>query len=243
MEKMELFHVHTVRCKHASNDNDEEYIVKAIGMGADKITFTDHAPFPENPFGNRMDIEELSEYVETLNRLREKYKHKIQVDIGLEIEYLPSYENYYQALQESEQFDLLMLGQHFYELEPGEYSFSFSPDEQRKYEAKGCCEAMLKGIRTGYFDVVAHPDRIFRRCGEWNSKLETLSQQLIQFAMEYGMILEKNLSSMESAQNYRPEFWSLVPKECKIKIGTDAHSILELERIYAYSKEGSHVKI
>ena len=25
-------------------------------------------------------------------------------------------------------------------------------------------EAMIYGIRTGYFDVVAHPDRIFRRC-------------------------------------------------------------------------------
>ena len=90
---------------------------------------------------------------------------------------------------------------------------------------------MLNGMQTGYFDVVAHPDRIFRKCGAWGRELEILSQRLIQAAMEHGMILEKNLSSMETTQNYRPQFWELVPKECQVKIGTDAHSILELERI------------
>ncbi len=49
-----LFHVHTFQCGHAEHVPDEAYILRAIDMGADSIWFADHAPFPGNPFGNRM---------------------------------------------------------------------------------------------------------------------------------------------------------------------------------------------
>lgn len=41
-----VFHVHTKRCGHASDEPDELYIKRAVEMGAESITFTDHAPFP-----------------------------------------------------------------------------------------------------------------------------------------------------------------------------------------------------
>ena len=77
----ELFHIHTHRCKHASSEADVEYVEKAIELGARKIVFTDHAPFPDNPFGNRMDIEELPEYIDSLAELKNTYKKKIEEDI------------------------------------------------------------------------------------------------------------------------------------------------------------------
>ncbi len=95
MNNKHLFHIHTYRCGHAGNENDEAYILKALELGAKKLTFTDHAPFPENPFGNRMNYEQLDEYISTLSALKEKYREKIKIEIGLEIEYLPDYENYY----------------------------------------------------------------------------------------------------------------------------------------------------
>ena len=87
----EIFHVHTYRCKHGSDEKDEELIQCAISLGAEKIVFTDHVPFPENPFRNRMDIEELDEYLETLFALKEKYQNQIDIKIGFEVEYLPKY--------------------------------------------------------------------------------------------------------------------------------------------------------
>jgi histidinol-phosphatase (PHP family) len=66
----EIFHVHTYRCKHASDESDEKLIQCAISLGAKKIVFTDHVPFPENPFRNRMEIEEIGEYLETLFALK-----------------------------------------------------------------------------------------------------------------------------------------------------------------------------
>lgn len=50
-----IFHVHTRRCKHASDDNNEKYIQRALQLGANKIVYTDHVPFPGDPFTNRMD--------------------------------------------------------------------------------------------------------------------------------------------------------------------------------------------
>lgn len=64
------------RCKHGADESDATIIQKAISLGGKKITFTDHVPFPENPFGNRMDYEELDEYFETLSSLQEKYQYK-----------------------------------------------------------------------------------------------------------------------------------------------------------------------
>ncbi|MEI3259171.1 MAG: hypothetical protein ACLTT3_06135 [Roseburia faecis] len=32
-----IFHVHTRRCKHASDENDEEYIRRALQLGANEI--------------------------------------------------------------------------------------------------------------------------------------------------------------------------------------------------------------
>ena len=81
-----LFHVHTYRCGHAENISEELYIEKAITLNASDIWFTDHAPFPNDPFGGRMKYEQLNEYIDTLLQLKEKYKEEINVHIGLEIE-------------------------------------------------------------------------------------------------------------------------------------------------------------
>ena len=109
-----IFHVHTYRCKHASEELDEEYIKTALSFGAEKITFTDHCPFPENPFGNRMDMEQLSEYIDSLNHLKEKYQEQIKIEIGLEVEFLPSMIKFYEELKHLN-LNPLIIGQHFYQ--------------------------------------------------------------------------------------------------------------------------------
>lgn len=73
----ELFHVHTYRCKHVGDEREIEYAKRAIELGAGRITFTDHAPFPGNPFGHRMKMEELDDYIDTLVSLRDKMSLKL----------------------------------------------------------------------------------------------------------------------------------------------------------------------
>jgi len=66
----EIFHVHTKRCKHASDEEDYLYVESAIRLNADRIVFTDHVPFPGNPFGFRMDMEELPGYISSMKALK-----------------------------------------------------------------------------------------------------------------------------------------------------------------------------
>ena len=127
-----LFHVYTVRCGHAKMAPDEEYIKKAIGLGATDFWFTDHAPFPDNPFGGRMKYEELPEYISTLKNLKDRYQRQIKIHIGLEIEYFEGYDRggYYQELSDNSDLEILLLGQHMAEA-PGDgkhYTFEWSKE-------------------------------------------------------------------------------------------------------------------
>ncbi len=222
----EVFHVHTYRCKHAGNTPDKDYIEKAIELGAPRIVYTDHAPYPGNPFGNRMEIEQLPEYVATLSRLKEEYRDRIEIMIGLEAEYLPGFREYLYELKNGHGLDLLIMGQHFYEREPGRYSFS---DEDKSDEFRGLCRAMTEGIRTGLFDVVAHPDRAFRRRESFGDEETEFARELINAASLEGVFLEKNISSMHRKRQFWKEFWEILPEQSIAVYGIDAHSVGEIE--------------
>ena len=228
VKNTDLFHVHTYRCKHAEDIRDEVYVKKAIALGATGILFSDHTPFPGDPFGNRMDYAQLPEYLDTIHSLQEKYADVIRVRIGLEAEYLPSYHGFYEELRSDPRLDFLMIGQHMYEISPGRYSFHLSPTERDTQEHIGCVEGMLQGIESGLFDVIAHPDRCFKRQKEWTEELTVLSKNLIHSACTAGIKIEKNLESMKRDRNYWEEFWALVPGHEDVVVGTDAHSIDEL---------------
>lgn len=223
----EIFHVHTKRCRHAGDDEDFRYVESAINLSADRIVFTDHAPFPGNPFRNRMEMDELPEYVAAMKALKKEYAGRIEVLFGLEIEYLPGFQAYYQELHASKDFDLLMIGQHFFENEDGSFSFS---DADKSEEFKGLSAAIVQGIETGLFDVVAHPDRIFRRCKYWDSELMRASYDIINAAAKHQVLLEKNFTSQQRKNQYWQPFWVRAAGKPVLE-GYDAHSVAEMEQI------------
>ena len=84
-------HTHTYRCHHASG-KDEEYVIKAIQNGYSTIGFSDHAPylFPNGYVSSfRMHPSEAEGYAKSINSLKEKYKGKIDIKLGFELEYYP----------------------------------------------------------------------------------------------------------------------------------------------------------
>ena len=113
--------------------------------------------------------------------------------------------------------------------------FSLPKEELQKKEAEGLCGAAIAVMKTGLFQVMAHPDRLFRYRGSWNKSMEQMSKELIKTALQYDVTLEKNLSSMKSADYYRHEFWRLVDP-FKTRIGIDAHEVDQLEEIAEYFK-------
>lgn len=244
---MHIFHVHTYRCKHAENDTDEQYIQTALSLGADKITFTDHTPFPGDSFRNRMELSQLTEYIDSLKMLQKKYENQIEVKIGLECEFLPSMMGFYNELKEKTDLNLLIIGQHFYEHSSLKYSFDDEKEFNMAHEFIGCGNAIVQGMKTGLFSVVAHPDRIYRRCKQWTSEMVEVAEKIIKTAVETNTILERNLSSYENFVTktrlsfWKNEFWDLVEdynktavNKVKIIEGLDAHSSEEMISRFKY---------
>lgn len=227
-----IFHVHTFRCGHAENVPDKAYVEIALELGASDIWFTDHAPFPNDPFGARMKFSELDEYLRTLTELKEQY-HNINIHIGLETEYFPSFDKsgYYEYLRSRPEIEMLLLGQHMAEVSavPLSYSFAKSAEYLEKNEYKLLGEAIVEGAKTGCFDAIAHPDRIFRRCDSWDSNMEKMSVAIIQSAINADIPLEMNLASAEKPIYSKQEFWELVPETAKRIVGYDAHSVDEIK--------------
>ena len=225
----DIFHVHTYRCGHAEEVSDEAYIQKALSLGATGIWFTDHAPFPGDPFRGRMMYHDLPEYIASLSRYKKLYAGQIDVHIGLEIEYFPSFIPYYEELRSIPEIELLLLGQHMAEDAPGRYSFSWEKDRLKNEEFLALGVAIVAGVQSGYFDAVAHPDRIYRRRKEWDEHMEMMAVSIIEAACSRKTPLEVNVSSQHHKYHFWPQFWDLVPGDAVKITGRDAHFVRKLD--------------
>lgn len=152
------YHTHTYRCGHASG-NDEEYVLEAIKNGIKVLGFSDHIPFDDfEQKGIRMNFDMIDDYVSSLKQLKEKYKDKIEIHIGLEAEFDPKRKDYYKYLMENKGIEYFIMGQHIMFAKDGFIWSAGYPNDltiPKKY-----VNTIIKGMKTGLFKYVAHPDFI-----------------------------------------------------------------------------------
>lgn len=92
-------HVHTPFCPHGSKDHFEEYIEKALALGFKEISFTEHAPLPEGFIDttptkdSSISFSELDHYFEEIARVKKRYEGQIQINAGLEVDYIEGFES------------------------------------------------------------------------------------------------------------------------------------------------------
>lgn len=82
--------------------SDEDFVKEFIKKGFTKIAFTDHCPEKEeidHRKNMRMKYSEKNEYLESIKSLKEKYKDRIEIETGFEVEYLPDQEENYLSLK------------------------------------------------------------------------------------------------------------------------------------------------
>lgn len=91
-------HVHSPFCPHGTKDPFDTYIEQAITLGYKSISFTEHAPLPSqfhDPTPDKdsgMDPLLLIDYLKELHKLRDRYKSEIQIEVGLEVDYIEGFE-------------------------------------------------------------------------------------------------------------------------------------------------------
>ena len=96
--KLEDWHTHNENCHHAKG-TIEDYIKKAIDLKLSTIGISDHFPYeflknieriPWQEYA--ISLEEIEGYLSTAEFLREKYKSKINIRIGFEIDFFEKQE-------------------------------------------------------------------------------------------------------------------------------------------------------
>ena len=209
---------------------EREYVEAAIKAGFDKIGFSDHSPWPfENGFvsGMRMSADKLDDYAETILSLKEEYKDKIEIYLGLECEYFKKYIPWLCAMIEKYGLDYVILGHHFCTNEiGGDYNGNITtPKGIEKYTSE-----VLEAIDSGLFSYVAHPDIYMRGYPRFDAHCEKAAREIIQKAIETDTPLEYNLLGISHGKadgkvGYpHPEFWKIAGEMgVTAVIGVDAH--------------------
>lgn len=234
------FHTHTYRCGHASG-TDEQYIQAAIQAGITTLGFSDHAPYKD--YNNPkvcMKWSDINEYISSIQKLKEKYASQIDIHIGFETEYFAELIDEKKELLDKCEY--LIFGQHFRKpISIGSYFNKNTDEEILEY-----CDSVCKGLETGIYTYLCHPDLFLLKQTEFNEVCSQVSHKIAQKAKETDTPLEINLRGVQKGKgqyntgkrypypNY--DFWQIASQyDVKCVIGVDAHApqdILECQTHY-----------
>lgn len=219
------YHTHTPRCGHARG-TEREFIEAALNEGYETLGFSDHTPqfFAGDYYSNmRMRPELLADYVSVLQKLKWEYRDKIDILIGVELEYYPqNFERLHKFLRESG-VEYMIMGQHFLGWEQGErYTGSPSPEDPvarlERYIAQ-----TKEGLKTGLFTYFAHPD-LLRFTGD-NETYRKLWVPYLRELKAMNVPLELNLYGLNEDRIYPSKRFFALAREVgnTVVYGTDAH--------------------
>lgn len=226
------YHTHTFRCGHAI-DTEREYVENAIRGGLKILGFSDHSPKYYSPV-NPMTWDQLEDYVDTVLALKKEYEREIEIHLGLEIEYYPSY--FWQFMEKLSPYPMeyLILSQHFVGREKGDCYCGTPTSDPIMLERY--CELIKEGMATGCFTYIGHPDLI-HFTGEDRLYKEKM-RDLVRIANQYQMPLEINLLGLETGRQYPSDrFLRIVGEEGGVGIlASDAHSAEDVYKPHVIEK-------
>ncbi len=223
------FHTHTTRCKHAIG-SDEDFVKAALEGGFDVLGFADHAPWAfETDYVShcRMPAAQWTDYKQSVLSLKEKYQGQISIHLGLECEHYDKYFDQLLRLRD-DGCEYFILGCHFlYTEETNPYIGMLCQQDDMVLRY---AEETVKGIRTGLYSYVAHPDLYMMHREEFTPACMEAADMICQAAREARMPIEYNLLGLQGEMTGHPRgypnehFWAYARKwDNDVILGVDAH--------------------
>lgn len=234
------YHAHTHRCGHAWG-TDDEFVQAAIDAGYTTLGFSEHAPWPfkdgywEIDTRQRITMDMLESYISDMQALKEKYKDRIDIKIGLECEYFPQYFDWLRTVKD--RFDYLLLGVHCSDQDEHlthYYARSTQPQQVEEY-----LRCALAGMESGLFAYLAHPELCLADYPVYDEVAKHMVHSICRKAKELDMPLEYNLYGVDKQGRGRQKglrypcelFWEAAAEYgCTAIIGVDAHRPIHFER-------------
>lgn len=218
------YHTHTPRCNHAVGQ-ESEYVKTALEAGLQILGFSDHTPqfFPGQYYSRmRMRPWQLKDYIQTVLDLKEAYAGRLQIHLGLEVEYYPALFPELMDVLADTPVEYLLLGQHWNGNEENE-PYNGRPTEDEGL-LKRHCNQVIDAMHTGVFTYLAHPD-ILNFVG--NDRVYRCHiRRLCQAAKSCHIPLELNFLGLREGRYYpNMRFWEVAAEEgCQMIFGRDAHT-------------------
>ncbi|GFR38459.1 putative histidinol-phosphatase [Insulibacter thermoxylanivorax] len=245
------YHTHHARCGHAAGEL-EEYVLRGIELGLKQLGLSDHMPLihvdPAKYYeGMAMPLEEFPRYVEECLELKEKYRDRIDIRVGVEADYIEGYEEDIAKLLEPYPWDYVIGSVHFL----GEWDVT-DFRQLHNWEGKDVDEvyaqyydAVQKAARTGLYDYIGHID-VIKRFGQKPTKdVYDLEKQTLDAVKEAGLAIELNASGlrMPAAEMFpsRRMLEYCLAEGIPLTVGSDAHDPTKLaqylDQAYALLKD------
>lgn len=219
-------HNHTTFCNHA-NGTIDEYIQKAIELGVDIYGFSEHAPMDFDK-GYRLRFEDMQKYENLVLDAKEKYKDKIEILLGYEVDFLPRHMD---DIVLSRKVDYMIGSVHFI----NEWGFD-NPEFIGGYKDRDIDEiwesyfnAIEEMAKSGLFDIVGHLDliKIFKFLP--NRDIRILAKNALMAIKRSGMAIEINAAGYRKpigepypSKNLLEAIYEL---DIPITLASDAHEI------------------
>ncbi|MGL5681736.1 MAG: histidinol-phosphatase [Marinifilaceae bacterium] len=221
----------------------EEFVVSAIYKGFTAYGISSHAPLPfSTPWS--LKKEDVASYLSDITALKEKYKGKIELYAGMEIDYLSNESNpsvdFFQQLPLDYRIGSVHLlhapNGDVVDIDTSEEKFKQTLNLYFNNDLKLVVEkyftALMLMVNTGGFDIVGHFDKIYLNalsvdkdlldCKWYQEKIDEFLHQVV----EKGLFLEINTKAFIKKGTLFPneKHWLKIKElQIPIVINSDAH--------------------
>jgi len=230
------YHIHTAMCGHASGTLDE-LVEAAIERGLDEVGIADHMPllYFEDP-DLAMAPAELPVYVERVLAIKEKYRDRIAVRLGVEADYHLETQDERAKLIEGCPWDYVIGSVHIL----GDWVFD-DPRHLERYEDLDIDQfyidylgAVGDMVDTGLYNTVGHADLAKKFNYRPSIDLEPFYRELLGKIKAAGICYEINTAGLRWPANELypdPAFVRLARSMgVAVTLGSDAHGPADVAR-------------
>lgn len=192
------YHTHHYRCGHASG-NLADYVEAAIAAGLAEIGLSDHAPLyhlGDNPHPlprTAMSQLEWPNYVQEMHQVRNHYRDRITVRLGVESDYVLGWDSHYRNLWAQHPLDYSIGSVHWL----NEWSI-FQTERPAGRTVEDIYAEYLyttqAAARSGAFDIIGHLDCIKREGHVPERRITPLLDDTVRVLAETGVTVELNTS-------------------------------------------------
>ena len=150
--------------------------------------------------------------MESINKLKHKYKDQIKIESGFEVEYLPGEEKYLKELKQAT--DILILGQHCTVFNGKVKDIKTGMTDKELFDY---ANLIAKALELNIPDIIAHPDFFMRFRKEFGEKEEKASHIICEAAAKYNVPVEINLAKIHNRLKNVEEKYPDLPYEEALK--------------------------